>query len=430
MKKLLSLFMVTALAVGSLTACTKQVDKTEKTDSATSKTAESTAKTEAEATKSGEKSTSGEKTTITVWHSADATIADALEKKLNSLLKNATVKMERKENLSESLKLVSDDPKTAPDMFLWAHDKVGVFAEMGIIEPVNKLVSDDDLKNLIPMTLQAGTYKNEKYQLPLYFESLLFIYNKDLMQEAPKTTDELLAKAKAETKDNKYVLVEQHSTSYCIAPWLHGFGGYMINTDKKPGLDLPETQKALEYHKQFVQYMPADGEYNTVTTLFTEGKSASIIGGPWLIPGLKAAKLNYGIAPMPTLPNGEPLKPFSGVQGLQVIKQAADNKKDAVKEVLLAAINPEVGIELAKVANCAPANNLAYKDAEVSKNEMISILQEMAKTLVPMPNIPEMDVMWGATDGLLAEVNKNGKDVKEACAKYQKQAIEQIESMK
>lgn len=97
---------------------------------------------------------------------------------------------------------------------------------------------------------------------------------------------------------------------------------------------------------------------------------------------------------------------------------------------MLAAINPEVGIELAKVANCAPANNLAYKDAEVSKNEMISILQEMAKTLVPMPNIPEMDVMWGATDGLLAEVNKNGKDVKEACAKYQKQAIEQIESMK
>lgn len=422
MKKFLSLLMITALTVTSLSACTQKTD--EKASTASEKEVK---KTEASTAK---ESVAGQKTIITVWHSADATIADTLEKKINSLLKTATVKLERKENLSESLKLVSDDPKTAPDMFLWAHDKVGVFAEIGIIEPINKLLSDQDLANLIPMTLEAGTYKKEKYQLPLYFESLLFIYNKDLMPTAPKTTDELLTKAKSETKDNKYVFVEQHSTSYCIAPWLHGFGGYMINMEKKPGLDLLETKKALEYHKQFVQYMPADGEYNTVTTLFNEGKAASIIGGPWLIPGIKAAKLNYGIAPMPTLPNGEPLKPFSGVQGLQVVKQASENKTAAVKEVLLAALNPEIGIALAKVANCAPANSLAYKDSEVSKNEMISVLQEMAKTLVPMPNIPEMDVMWGATDGLLAEINKNSKNIDESCAKYQKQALEQIESMK
>lgn len=421
MKKILSLFMGTVLTVACFTACAKQTEKQMPNESKTETKVDTKAET---------KTDSSTKATITVWHSADAKIADTLEKKLNSLMKNTTVKMERKENLSDSLKLISNDPKTAPDMFLWAHDKVGVFAEMGIIEPINKLLSDSDLKDLIPMTLNAGTYKNNKYQMPLYFESLLFIYNKDLMPNPPKTTDELLEKAKAETKENKYVLVEQHSTSYCIAPWLHGFGGYMINADKKPGLDLAETQKALEYHKQFVKYMPADGEYNTVTTLFTEGKAASIIGGPWLIPGLKEAKVNFGIAPMPILPNGETLKPFSGVQGLQVLKQAVDNKKDAVKEVLLAAANPEVGIALAKVANCAPANSLSYKENDVSKNEMIAVLQEMAKTLVPMPNIPEMDVMWGATDGLLAEINKNGQSVPEACAKYQKQALEQIESMK
>lgn len=202
MKKLLSLFVVAALTLGGLTSCAKQE---EKNDSG-KKPVKSTAAGKSEPAKA-------EKTTITVWHSADASIADTLEKKLNSLLKNTKVKLERKENLSDSLKLVSNDPKSAPDMFLWAHDKVGVFAEMGIIEPVNKLISDEQMKDLIPMTLAAGTYKKEKYQLPLYFESLLFIYNKDLMKNPPKTTDELLAAAKAETKDNKYVFVEQHSTS-------------------------------------------------------------------------------------------------------------------------------------------------------------------------------------------------------------------------
>ena len=75
-----------------------------------------------------------------------------------------------------------------------------------------------------------------------------------------------------------YVFVEQHSTSYNAAAWIQGFGGYLINENREPGLNLPQTVEAMEYHKQFVSYMPADGEYNTVTTLFTEGKAASTSG--------------------------------------------------------------------------------------------------------------------------------------------------------
>ena len=76
--------------------------------------------------------------------------------------------------------------------------------------------------------------------------------------------------------------------------------------------------------------MPADGEYNTVTTLFTEGKAASTIGGPWLVPGIKEAGIDLGIAPMPVLPNGTSLTPFSGVQGVHVLKHAAETKKGGV----------------------------------------------------------------------------------------------------
>ena len=105
------------------------------------------------------------------------------------------------------------------------------------------------------------------------------LYNKDLMETAPATTDELLELMKNETTADQYVFVEQHSTSYNAAAWIQGFGGYLINENREPGLNLPQTVEAMEYHKQFVSYMPADGEYNTVTTLFTEGKAASTIGG-------------------------------------------------------------------------------------------------------------------------------------------------------
>ncbi|RRD92316.1 extracellular solute-binding protein [Clostridiales bacterium COT073_COT-073] len=367
--------------------------------------------------------------TITIWHSADATIADTLQKQVDSLNPDVNVKFERKENMAESLKLVGNDPESAPDMYLWAHDKVGVFAEMGILSPITDFIGEEETKALIPMTLEAGKYDGQNYQLPIYYEALLFMYNKALVKEVPKTTDELLQRMKSETKDGHYVFVEQHSTSYCSAPWIQGFQGYIINESKTPGLDLPETIQALEYHKEFVPYMPADGEYNTVTTLFTEGKSEFAIGGPWLVPGLKEAKVDLGIASMPVLPNGNPLKPFSGVQGIHVLKHVGENKKGAVASVLKVLVKPEVGIALAEAANCAPANVRAYDNVAISENEMIMALREMAENVVPMPNVPEMDVMWGITDELLASINKNNGNVAEECRRCQKMALEQIEAM-
>lgn len=365
---------------------------------------------------------------LTIWHEADNTIAETIQKKVNENLKdkNITVLLERKEQMSDSLKLSGDDPKTAPDMYFGAHDKLGIFAQIGIISPITDLISEDELKDLIPMTVKAGTYLGKKYQMPLYFETLLFLYNKDLINTVPGTTDELLASMKSETKKDSYVFVEQHSTAYNSAPWMHGYGAEIISEDAKPGLSSSEMVNALEYYKQFVEFQPADGEYNTVTTLFSSGKAKMTIGGPWLIPGLKEAGVNYGIASMPKLLKGKPLAPYSGVQGIQVLKHAAKDKANACTEVLKASANPKLGIELAKVANCAPANQAAYKEKIVSDNEMIMAMREIAETAIPMPNIPEMDVMWSITDNLLADVNKNGKDVKTSCDIAQKEAEKQI----
>ena len=82
---------------------------------------------------------------------------------------------------------------------------------------------------MIPMTWEAGAYQGEHYQLPLYYEALLFLYNKDLIDTPPATTEELLTKMKEETTNDQYVFVEQHSTSYNAAAWIQGYGGYVQN---------------------------------------------------------------------------------------------------------------------------------------------------------------------------------------------------------
>lgn len=333
--------------------------------------------------------------------------------------------------MSDALKLSGNDVNSAPDMYFFAHDKIGTFAEMGILAPITDFVKPETTKDLIPMTVTAGTYKDKVYQMPVYFETLLFMYNKDLMTEVPKTTDDLLTFMKANTSDGKYGFIEQHSTAYYIGAWLHAFGGYIIDpATAKPGLNLKETTDAITYHKQFADLMPADGDWNTVTTLFKEGKAASTINGPWFVPDAKAAGINLGVAPLPVVNSvNKALSPFSGVQGVSVLK-VAEKKKAAVTAVLEQLAKPDLGIELAKISGCAPANSKCYENADVSSNEIVMALKTAAENATPMPNIPEMDVMWTSTENMLVEVNKNGADAVAACEKAQKEAETQIASMK
>ena len=367
---------------------------------------------------------------ITVWHCADATIADTLQKQVDALAPEIVVTFERKENMSDALKLVGDDQESAPDMFMWAHDKVGTFAQMGILSPITDVLTEDDLADFLPMTLSAGEYQGDKYQLPLYYEALLFLYNKDLMETAPETTDELLELMKNETTADQYIFVEQHSTSYNAAAWIQGFGGYLINENREPGLNLPETEEALAYHKKFVDLMPGETEYATVNTLFKEEMAHATIAGPWLIPTVRESGMDVGIASMPVIDEtGKPIAPYMGVQGVQVLKNAAENKKDAVEQVLRVLMKDEVGIALAQASGCAPARENCYSYEEVSGDEVVMAMKETAENAVPMPNLPEMDVMWTVASGLLTDVNMAGNDVAESAEKAQKEALQLIESM-
>lgn len=371
--------------------------------------------------------------TITIWHDKEEAVANALQKKLDTLAPEIVVKLERKEGLTDALKLVGNDPASAPDMYFFAHDKIGVYAEMDILAPITDFVSQEVLDGYLDMTLDAASYQGTLYQLPIYYETLLFMYNRAYMEqtEVPKTTEELLAYMAEHTTNGRYGFVEQHSTAYYSIPWIHGFGGEVISTDGTPQLTSEAVEKALAYHRQFLDYMPGESEYSTVNTLFLEGYADSTIGGPWLVPTAREAGIDLGFATMPVVDEtGLSLAPYSGVQGIHVLKLAAESKKDAVKKVLECVCNPELGTEMALVSGCAPANEACYEDARVAGEEMIMTMKQTAETAVPMPNIPEMDVMFVVTGNLLVDVNMKGNDVAESCENYQKRALTLIDAMK
>lgn len=229
---------------------------------------------------------------------------------------------------------------------------------MDILEPLTNLVDESVWADDLPLTVEAGQIDGTQYLLPLYFETLLFLYNKDLWQgDVPSTTEEMYEYMVANTDAaaGTYAVVNQHSTSYNVSPFINGFGGYILDAEGNPGLNDPKTIEAVEYNKKFAD-LQADGDYNTVTTLFNEGKAQAIIGGPWLVPGIRAAGINLGVASLSdiTLPNGEAMAPFSGIQGIGVLKAAAAANGEAIGLALEALASPEVGIALAKAGGLRP----------------------------------------------------------------------------
>ncbi len=410
-KRILSLVLAATMAVGTLAGCG------------------ASAKGDQESEKgSGPVS-------LTVWHDGDEAIMKVIEDTANKELEadQISLKFEKKTGLTDQLKLYGSDEQNGPDMYLYAHDSLGTFAEMDILAPVTDFIAKEDEKDLIPMTVDACTYKGTQYQLPLYFESLLFMYNKDLWQgDVPDKTDDLLAYMEKHTdvQAGTYALLNQHSTAYNVAPIINGYGAEIISKDGKAGLDSEVYKEALAYNQKFAA-LQGDGDYNTIAQLFNEGKAQAIIGGPWLVSGIKDAGINLGIRSLSsfTLPNGKKLAPYSGVQGIGILKYAEDGKKEAIGKALKALMKPELGQELAKQSNCAPANNKSYEDQEVAANEMIMAIKETAETAQPMPNIPQMSVMWGPAEEMLAAVNKNGTAIDEAAKTFQQKAETAIKDM-
>lgn len=78
---------------------------------------------------------SGNDKKLVIWHDKEEAVVAAMQDYLREAVPDLEIVFEKKTSLTDSLKLVGNDPNAAPDLFVFAHDKIGVFAEMGILAP-------------------------------------------------------------------------------------------------------------------------------------------------------------------------------------------------------------------------------------------------------------------------------------------------------
>ncbi|MGB5342115.1 MAG: extracellular solute-binding protein, partial [Thermoanaerobaculia bacterium] len=68
-----------------------------------------------------------------------------------------------------------------PDIFIYAQDRLGGWIEAGnTIEPLDFFLEDEITSRFLPTTMEAMTYQDTVYGLPLNYKVITQIYNKKL----------------------------------------------------------------------------------------------------------------------------------------------------------------------------------------------------------------------------------------------------------
>ncbi|WP_442637474.1 extracellular solute-binding protein [Rossellomorea marisflavi] len=386
MKKVVSLFMVLLLVAGVLAACGPNREEGASGDG--DKKAENKDKPEK----------------LVVWE--DEKKSGWLDQVGKKFTEETGIELEVKEvemasKMKEQLRL--DGPAgTGPDVVTFPHDQIGELALAGHIAPLE--VSDDVKKRFTESSILAESYDGKLYGLPKSSETPVFIYNKELMKEAPASMDDVYSFAKDFTKDGNYGFLALWDNFYFAHAPMGGYGGYVFAENdgaldpKDLGLNNDGAVEGTEYIQKwykeglFPKGIIGENGGSAMDGLFNEGKVASVMNGPWSFQGYKDAGIDIGVTAMPKLPNGEPMKTFMGVKGWHV-SGYSKNKEWAQKFVEFITEDENAKYRFEQTQE-VPTNEGLINDSAIAENEGAKAVAEQSKYAVPMPNIPEMGEVW------------------------------------
>lgn len=248
-----------------------------------------------------------------------------------------------------------------------------------------------------------------QYGLPVLFDSVALIYNKNLIAEPPKTFDELLTLARAQTDpaQDRWGLVLPLLSQYHTYPFIEGYGGYTFQCDQAEcnlgdiGLNNEGAVRGVQllsdlYLKEKLFPEPlADRTQMTsyALNLFTAGRAAMLIDGPWVEPQLQAAGIDYGVVALPVLPEGTRApRPFTTFQAMYV---AADTAHLDESIALLNYVASPKSIETLQAAlGRIPVRRDIVRSAAFRNNLALQGWYNQAAGGVPLPGLPEMDSLW------------------------------------
>lgn len=272
------------------------------------------------------------------------------------------------------------------------HDHLGNFQKAGLLAEVPAgLINPADY---VDVAIQAVSVAGKMYGVPIGMEAIGLFYNTSIVSEAPQDWDTFLAIAR-----EKGFMYDAPSPYFSFG-FMAGHGAYVFKDTggaldpSDIGLGNAGAVQGLQLINDLVhkyQTMPPDVNYDVAKGKFQSGASAFYLSGSWDVQGFKDAGVPFAIAPMPSLPNGQPFRPFVGVQSGFV---SSESKYQEASWDLVKFLQTKTTDFDLTVANRIPVLKAGWETAEFKNHPFISAFAGSAENGIPMPNIPEMQAVW------------------------------------
>jgi arabinogalactan oligomer/maltooligosaccharide transport system substrate-binding protein len=348
-------------------------------------------------------SSSNQPETVTIWHGWASNYVAPKQAIFNAYMKlhpNVTIKLVNvtQQLLQKSITAVRAN--NGPDIIGWVDDSLGELVDSHTVVPLDQYISQSFVNSTYtPAAAQALQFNGHIWGVPETVEAVTIMYNKKLVSasDLPTTTDQMLAfeQSYSQKHPGQYGIVWPTQDAYYNAAWFYGFGAFYVKADGTVGLNTPQATAAGNFIASFRPYLPKQLDGPTASALFSEGKAAAIIDGPWAYSQYATkAGIDIGFATLPMVPanNSTHGTPFVGVKSLWVTKNATDPALDA--DILKFYTNAQNQLQMIQTTGEIPANLAALNDPSVKSNASISGFATEVPYGTPLPNTPYMSALW------------------------------------
>jgi multiple sugar transport system substrate-binding protein len=327
---------------------------------------------------------------ITFWNAftgSDATELKALVQQFNDQNKGKyEVDMNIMSNDAYSQKLpVSLATSTGPDLMTMTPNEVITYAEKNKIWSIDDIFSETglDKSDIEGTALDFCKVNGKLYGLPLEMMSNYLYWNKDLFKtagldpdKAPASLSELVSDAIKLTDASKnqygFAMPVKGAPAF-YAGFIRGNGGSVVEGGKCV-FNTPANVATVKMLKEMADKKVSPTSASGVDTdnVMLSGKMGMYINGPWLIPGLKSHKINFGVAKIPAGTKGASYVLDGVIFG--IAKSSTGASKTAAYQFLKYWNSTEVGKAWALKVGFPPYLKSVVNDSEVKADKNVSIL--------------------------------------------------------
>ncbi|MFP4497306.1 MAG: extracellular solute-binding protein [Vulcanimicrobiota bacterium] len=324
-----------------------------------------------------------------------------------------------------------------PDLLSGPQDWIGALATADLITPLSQVEFTPEQRNKYnPIGLENMTYNREIYGIPFFLETIAVIYNTDIIKVPPETMDQLIQDAVTynDRDQNKYGFFFEVNNMYFAWPFLAGYGAEIfaekdgkLQVDKVL-LNSPETIEGLRLLsglKNKYDIIPSGATTDMMNGIFYERNMPFCLNGPWMLGEIKKKEIPFDVMPLPVLPNGQPPRPFVGVQGIMLNKQAKN--RDLAVRFMHFLNRPENQKILCLAAGRIPSRYDTLE--ELHEFEAIHKFAKAAELGTPMPNHPAMNAVWTPMNEALTLIINDGIDPEKVLPEQVKRIEEDIRLM-